>query len=1552
MTESLVHTFDGGMKSDLDDHIKMKNTFIFGENGRLSGKDGTLSFVSVKGTQEILNDDRIIKYLGAVSFNDELIVFVKASGVDINIGGIIYESVNKTVPNINGFDVTLLNGAFAINEEISDSSGTVTYTEQIANRAPDSEVILDNNYDPEGTQNDTIDFTSYYRLNVNVPNFAACQLQEGSVPPNNVRFSDCILSIKKDGNGNFSSKILWAGYQNWSLNAKIVALGVDENSNYRRIKYTDFETTFKSINVIDPDLAKRSSKELENFQSSTLLQPRILSVNNNGQLKSMAVQYTYRLITQNGQITNFSPYSKVQYIYPSNNVAFQGGSVSENTDKSVRVVCNIVSPDGFEEIECIALEFEAGTIPTGVKSLGIKKASSVVEFDHFGNESDLGTDITFSDTLQTVLNWKYCSDLETKNNKLFAFGLRNNPITNEYERLKTLFAFHGWNTAGNTHQSFINPDPKLYNMIPPNYTGELFYARKRVFSEIRVFGSSMISFTNVTTGNTFNFTLVEQSNIYKNVTDTIANFLLDVQDNNPNFSAYFPNLEIEYTSNVILLKPINAGTQTDMARYALTFSNEQVLLQIQDENVFMTANVGTSNLVNGAMSAGFNSGTGIRISFRTKEDLLLTQATSAYSGNGSVLNMPDPNLEKGFMKNEIYRLSIQLYQNGEPLFAIPMGDIHVPKLGATYSYIDNSGNVVISSQKYVNQKVVGNKLYGVRTIMHVETRFDCNFSKQFDNYQILYVERDENNRSILCQGVSAPLMRLQDPQTFRSYDLDEKLQRKWILPYHGGPLYDKQGFDEYDAFGQDYDNPNYDEYKRVINNRKLFYFDSPELVYGSLSNSLISNSNLRVVGRLNTDHDNNTVMISGENIGGFPQERFPKFSRKIRIGQLATPSIASDIPNRTGDDRADDETWQTHFVNVSVYSNFIAQDTQHQIENSISLGRGETIPGSDLGTSFEVSNNAFCLPSMPWWYSNEVRKIREEEDQYGFEALPRGASLSVGEKTMFIKTVTNVFTNTFLGTARPVSFPTQIRRGGSNISTYDSYALINIERNNSDSIYGGRSEQAFSKNIFVPLSETKPVEKNTNGSQSFDMEGDTYVTLWVRTKNSHGEEAQERIDRNLNNGRGNSSQSARGDLEKVIKLNGAWCYAVVLETTIEPKFNDEYEFYRQTSGIDFSLTKNETLNSAYLHTNNYKKYIPKPFRFQDDPNLDNIVAASETKLSGEYYDAWSSFPVNEFQELDKNKGAVLNAAKIKDDLFAIQRNQTSLLYIDRNIMIPSEQGDTINVKQGSGKSIDGYQVVSSYGTSIRRSLSKHPDFGFMFIDDTKKVIVKNMEELTLKNQYHHDFYKKLNTEKLLDVNGFFDEEFKETCLNIVTDTGNAMIMYNEPLGLFSGWRKMNAPIYMPFDGKIYMPRETIVTIDDISRPDSQSLHELNKGLYLNVLENEQKMKLSFICCPNPDHTFIFPHIAWVTNDLQNFESITMTTKEGLVRQILPTHRRYKKREGKHTVPTLNYANSNADSDEKKDIRSEWVLFEFVLPYNNGSLKRINRVVNYIRLSYQ
>lgn len=1564
MNEQIKHSFLK-MSSDMDDHIKSKDSYLYGSNGRVFVKDGTLSFTSLNGTEEIYNNPKISKYLGASVFKDQVVIFAKCTGMDVNVGGIIYETNQIDVLLSKNFTVDLIAGAHAFTNEFSQNSLETTYTQNLATPAPPTEVDFQDNYATTNGTNEQIDYNTYYNTTINVPNFdnAGCPTSVLAVPPNNAQYSDCIITLQYNDQGVLFDKVIWSGYQNWPVNGKILAIGIEENANYKRVKYTDNVNPFRSINVYDPNLFKRSEKELANFQSTTLLQPRVLAIEETGSLNSMAVQYYYRLITENGQVTEFSPPSEVTFIYPSNNNVFRGGKVEESTNKSVKFECNVVDPDNFNEIEVVAAEYEGSGLPTSIRSLGIQAVAHVNTFYHYGSEPSFGDNVTIQDLLETKVNWKYCSDLDTKNNKLFAAGLRNDPLTSDFNVLKYNFALHGWLPGGSTHSTFMNPEPWRYNMIPVGFEDNLFYVSKRLYSAIKIFQNATVSFENTATGDKLSMSVVNDDNFYVNHLEDISVWLLDQQDTNPNFATYYPNLTVEFTDNVILLKPIDGNLKTDFTNYKFTFDIQQVIDDYEDEVIFNDAQAVGFPMVHGAMSAGFNSGNGIRLTFRLVEEELATQATSRYNGSGKIIDFKTPNFKKTYIKGEIYRLGINFYRNGERLFVVPCGDLKIPDIGDAYTYIDDNNNPVISTDTYVNQKVIGNKLYGVRVEIRAEVRLDCNLSKNIDMYQLLYVERTEENRTILAQGISAPLMRVQNPVRFLEtgvWSLNESLKAKWMLPYHGGPTYDDQGLEEFDIRG-DVENDTYKANERSLHDRSLFYFDSPDLIYGAVSDALVASSRIQVLGRLNTDHTKNIIMESGDvtatnsgenfNLGAtYGTEVYPKFSRKIPAQYLNTiTGVHDDMPFHTGDERRDKHTVQSHFVNVSVFSEFTQYSANAPIDKAISMLPGQIIPGGELGTSFDLSNNAMCLPSMPWWYADSVREIGEGDDQHKYEAM-LASTVSKGQRTMFIKSIGQVFTPQLIGLPNIPPVSSQIRIGSTASATlYDSHGLLNIQRENRVSVYGGRTELAFSKNVYIPLSETKPVNKNDNSASVFNVEGDGYVSLYIRTKNTK-EDAEEfespgNGKRELNNGRGGPGNEQIGDLGKVYILGGAWCYAAVLETMIEPKLNPEYEFYRESSAIDFYLPKTEQINNAYSKRNNAKSYIPQPFRFKDDPLMTNIVAASETKLSGDYYDAWTNFMVNEFQELDKNKGAIFNLVKFKDELFAIQERQTNVLHVDRDVMIPAD-GANINLKQGAGKSIDGYKVISKYGTAIRRAIVQNDEYGFSFIDETLKMLIKVDKPITIQTQYHHDFFNSLRADPILDIEAYFDEEHQESCFQIKQVSGASRVLsYNEVLRSLNGFYEYDAPMYIQFQDKLLAPIENEFTVNNVLIKDSSSLHQLNTGIPLKFFGSNKKMVISFVSALGIDIVTIFKHISFITGNDTTIEKIELETKAGLKRTILATHLRYRVREGIHSVPLLNYWTDGISADELKDLRSEYVKVTVTFPFTGNTQKIVSSTLD-------
>lgn len=95
----------------------------------------------------------------------------------------------------------------------------------------------------------------------------------------------------------------------------------------------------------------------------------------------------------------------------------------------------------------------------------------------------------------------------------------------------------------------------------------------------------------------------------------------------------------------------------------------------------------------------------------------------------------------------------------------------------------------------------------------------------------------------------------------------------------------------------------------------------------------------------------------------------------------------------------------------------------------------------------------------------------------------------------------------------------------------------------------------------------------------------------------------------------NSSNCGNTYEEEDFNRKSGWLYAVVIESTIETRWTFDELFYRNPDKINLSLTISERINESYsFQTNNLRTYVPKPFRFKDDPNLNKYYCYFRTKI--------------------------------------------------------------------------------------------------------------------------------------------------------------------------------------------------------------------------------------------------------------------------------------------------------------------------------------------------
>ena len=1507
-----LHRFIEGLRNDLDNHVKTENSYQDAWNGRLYSHNGIVSFSSIKGTTKVYENQDVIKILGYWSFDDELILIVK------HAKPIVSPSPNppttETIEILTAFNKTVSSETDEVEFTLENSIELSSYEVEV-----DEDNTINYGYDQPfscvDSNGDQIDYTEYYEEVLTENNFKICNLIETNNFDNNQDYLDAFISITKNEFGNLEGKVIWKGYLNISIDAKICCYGLHENSFYKRIYFTDYENPFRVINIKDSNIQNRNFKEFQTFQSSALLSPLIQSVEEGGQLKAGVTMYAYRLITQNGQVTEFSPFSDAVKIIKddSSGTEYQGGDISEATSKMVRIKCNIPDWKNFKEIECIAIEYEAYSSPTAIRTLGIKATSAFVLFTHYGSESEFDNTVTLSEILSRQNTWKYCSDLTAKKNKLFAAGLRNDPISNTILNLQKDFALHSWDEFGETHNCLINPKPWKYRFIDPSNTADMYYVKEKMYEYIKVFGNFKITLKNRITGDFYETNFVsDNKTAYIDFTERIFVWLNEIK-NDILFSSKFSNLKFEFIAGRIYFKPIIPGTETDISNYNFEYNNKQVIEEVQEDIVFKDLAIGTSNLIYGAQSLGFNRGNGIRITYQSVLTPVLTKATGPYNGSDELLKMSVPDEKKSFFKGEIYRLGFQIYDtSGYQLFNIPMGDIKIPDIGDIRKYLDDSGNVVIESEYYVNSKVIGNVMYAEKIILKAEVRIDCNIQKMISMYQLTYVERTYNNRTILCQGLSAPLERTNVFYHKEHILLPDPVANKWNLPFYGGPTYDHQGLIRFDI-----DPARNDEWApewRVITNRKLFYFDAPDIVYNRVPADVIRNGTVQRIARLNPDNDK----LSWRKI--WAPETFPSFSRKIRKEQI------------TGD-----ENKESYFVNMSVFTERLGLKNSISIDKAEELNYGEILPSSALNTSHEISNNALTLAKQSWFYSHRARESDACQTENGAKyELFNSSNYSPGYKTVVINANENVFTNEFIdeipfyidGTDEMESTSYS---DGKYLSTH---ALINIKMNNEESVYGGRSEISYSKNIYVPLGKTIPVLQTSNNTQEFLVYGDTYTTLYARHKNGYNTEGVGERDMN------NYPNCSRNKFEEEdYNRNGAWNYAFVVECSFEPKWNHNNVFYRE-SNFDFQQIYNESINEAYYQENTLRSFIPKPYRFRDDPDMNNIVAASDTKLNGDYIDKWTSFKTNNFYELEKDKGTVYNLAKFLDEIYAIQEHQTSALSVDENVMMNTSDGQ-VSVQQGSGAPISNHNVLSDYGTSIRRAIveknqNTKEKGGFAFIDERKFEWLNINQPLLFARNLHLKFKEIFKNDPIIDTEGYYDDEYKETNIRIRTKLGkNFVLSFNDALEVFNGYVEMDNDIYVVWDNKILSPKLV----------DPSQIYELNTGIFLNFFDVQKTMKLTITVNVNATSVKIFKSWCGIVNIEYPIKKMVVKTSSGQERTILGNHYRYKIREGRHSVPLKN-------QNDWADLRGEWATIEVEIDSINNKKIDVFSFINFVRQSFQ
>lgn len=1500
------HFFFEGMKVDNTDNIESSKSFFYGQNGRLYSKNGKLSFSSIEGTIDVFNDVRILKYLGYAAFKDELILMVK---------------VHNT-------------GDFGIDPEVT----------------PPANPTFPGGTTPGNPTPTAVDFSDLYTLVDDGFYGVICDEEVDPTDPTNDEGVDAFLSIRKE-NGGFVHKWLWLGDMNWSWTAKICTVGMHENNTFKRIYFTDFINSFRVVNILNGKIENLDPNQFNVFQEFSLSQPLIEAISDGGSLKAGVVFYAYRLISNDGQRTVFSDLSERALIHPgSTGQDIRGGNVGEDTGKKVKIkVINEIT-NNYDKIEVVAIYYEAEGAPTSIKSIGVQDLQGINTFYHAGNEPGFDLNVTISDLTQRSGGWRFCSDIKTKKNKLIASGLRNVPSPFSLVDIEKDFILRGFNAGGSTYNtSFINPSPKTYRFIPKSGSIGSYRKNKTTINEIRVFGT--FNFTLKYFSTTFT-TVFYRDPVYNNVTEAIWNFINTIKGNYPQFN-------FSYLNGNIIIAPVSNQYSLDDLKFK--FSTEEALIDADFEYQHIAPNL-SGQLIHGAQSYGFEKGNGIRITFKPEFQELMSKAAPfmhgatqfSHSDGGSshplwtvdhsptiqahfdnsyifnrqnLFDLKENKFKRGFFKGDIYRLGLQFERAGEMIFTIPIGDIMIPEIGDNVLGLTTEQLVA-----WQNSRQNGDLLESILTNLIVDVRLNCESRKMYSSIKVVYVQRTPENRTIICQGLSAPLVRYNEfPNT--TVQFVPQVAKKWQLPFMGGPGIDAYGVADYTAFGENMGGTS-GERGRSIVHRKLFYFDAPEILFDRIPDSLVQTGKVQFIAKVYGDHQ------GGKYLGhGARNETAPSFSQKIHstipvYGRNALPG--RQFPNSHG--LVGNGELLPNWVNVTVFSeaSYIKNKTSLSIYKTKMMAKGEIANGSYVDTAFEISNNAMTLFQPVIYYNGADRYPTVQGGDTRFEGWKSNRHCT-GARTLFIKTQEDAFPESFYDGAM-VNIPHEGLGFEMIPSAYVKHAVANITKDNEESIYGGRTELAYSRNIFIPLSKTIAIPRDNNRTMRLKVGGDTYCTLFFNNKTQYAEYPVDRIHMMHAGGSKIGGDDKKKDYDDVPKRTGAWAYGVVIESTVDVALSRNLKFYQNSGPVDMMKTTDK-INEVYFQEGSLRSHITKPVGFKEDPDMLHVVAVSDTKVMGSPLDNWTVFKINNFYELEKDKGGAYNLGKSLDDLYAIQESQTSrLLLNERSAQMDSSDG-AIMFKTGTGEGIDGHQVISDFGTAIRRSVTDVPSsiksaVGFFFFDERKNELVKVSDGVLVKEDMAYYVNTILANNKVYDVEGFYDELNKETVVRCRTENGQTITFsYNELFGVMNGMYEYDNDQYFVWNNEIIAPKLNLSVLE-----------QFNKGVYLKISGTDRSMKIGVTTNIAPTSVKIFHNFMANINVDYAIEKLEIVTSSGQTRVIQGVHKRYKIREGVHSVPLKN-------DDDWADLRGEWM--QITLEIRNKKNKKIDifSITNFIRQSY-
>ena len=269
----------------------------------------------------------------------------------------------------------------------------------------------------------------------------------------------------------------------------------------------------------------------------------------------------------------------------------------------------------------------------------------------------------------------------------------------------------------------------------------------------------------------------------------------------------------------------------------------------------------------------------------------------------------------------------------------------------------------------------------------------------------------------------------------------------------------------------------------------------------------------------------------------------------------------------------------------------------------------------------------------------------------------------------------------------------EFRHESRQLMFYPHRYLCNITRVLTNQ-YGGKTDGALASTRYISTGHFTPVFQNANKYAVTVSGGDTHVNIFA-----------------YNKFKGVGIDTDTG-------LNGTERSSGSVSIPIESKINFDYTHHKHFKRGDYlaigqgspSLSKDYE-NIDFVEYYDVYSQESTTIGFLSDneafdcviTNFPNQIAYSNTKLSGDVYNAWDTFPPANFHDVDGNLGEINSLFLLRDSLFFIQERGIGNLAVNPRTVITDSSGGQIFT--GTGDTVQDHSYLSTeFGTIHQHSV--------------------------------------------------------------------------------------------------------------------------------------------------------------------------------------------------------------------------------------------------------